>query len=112
VHLKKSVALLGAIILIVLASSVPAVAAGGAKVTVRVEGLSRTLLAPTTVKTHTGSITTGGTPRGACPATSAAGALDVATHHRWGGTYNQTYRDLELTSILGETHTFTSPYYW
>ena len=87
-----------------------ALAAGGTSVTVRVEGLKRTLLAPTVVHTKTGWITKAGTPRGQCPATSATGALDVATHHRWNGNYGSV--GLAITSILGETHTFTSPYYW
>jgi len=83
-----------------------------ATVTVRIEGLTKTLLAPTKVTTHTGSITKGGTPAGTCPATSAAGALDVAAHHDWTGTYDAKYEDLELTGILGESHPFTSKDYW
>jgi hypothetical protein len=81
-------------------------------VTVRVEGLTKTLLAPTKVTTHTGSITKNGTPAGTCPATSAAGALDVATHHDWTGYYDAKYEELELISILGESHSFTSNDYW
>jgi hypothetical protein len=83
-----------------------------ATVTVRVEGLTKTLLVPATVTTHTGSITKDGTPAGACPATSAAGALDVATHHDWSGTYDKSY-GLEVISILGESHPFTpAKDYW
>jgi hypothetical protein len=83
-----------------------------ATVMVRVEGLSKTLLVPTKVTTHTGSITKDGTPAGTCPATSAAGALDVATHHNWTGYYDAKYEDLEVTGILGESHPFTSKDYW
>lgn len=83
---------------------------GGTTVTVRIEGLKRTLLAPTQVQTHAGSITKGGTPKGKCSSTTAAGALDVATHHRWNGTYDS--QGLEITSVLGETHLFTTKYYW
>jgi hypothetical protein len=83
-----------------------------ATVTVRVEGLKRTLLAPSKVKTHTGSITESGTPKGACPATSAAGALDGAAHHQWSGHYTKSF-GLEVTSILGESHPFTpAKDYW
>jgi hypothetical protein len=83
-----------------------------ATVTVRVEGLTKTLLVPATVTTHTGSITKDGTPAGACPATSAAGALDVATHHDWSGSYDKSY-GLEVISILGESHPFTpAKDYW
>jgi hypothetical protein len=83
-----------------------------ATVTVRVEGLKRTLLAPSQVKTHTGSITRSGTPKGACPSTSAAGALDGATHHQWSGSYTKSY-GLEVVSVLGESHPFTpAKDYW
>jgi hypothetical protein len=83
------------------------------RVTVRVEGLKHTLLAPTTVEAPaTGSITKGGTPRGKCSTDSAAGALDVATHHRWGAHYSSSFGDIEVLSILGETHKFSSKYFW
>jgi hypothetical protein len=81
-------------------------------VTVRVEGLDRTLLTPTAVQTHAGSITRFHAPAGACSASSAAGALDAATHHKWGGTWSSSVGDYEITSILGERHSFTSKYYW
>lgn len=87
-----------------------ALAAGPTSVSVRVEGASRTLLRATTVHTHSGWITKGGTPNKACSATTAAGALDVATHHNWNGSYG-TY-GLSVTSVLGETHSFTSSKYW
>src|SRR4051812_39189617 len=76
--------------------------AGTAPVTVRVEGLKRELLAPSAVKVHTGSLTRFGAPSGKCPDTSAAGALDAATHHRWKGTWESSFGDYEITSILGE----------
>jgi hypothetical protein len=87
-----------------------ALAAGGTTVNVRIEGQSRTLLADTNVQTHTGSITKGGAPAGTCPATTAAGALDVATHHNWNGSSGQF--GVSVTSILGEAHPFTSEDYW
>jgi hypothetical protein len=87
-----------------------ALANGPVSVSVRIEGKSRTLLPATTVRTRTGSITKGGTPAGACPADTAAGALDAATRHDWSGSYG-TY-GLSVTSVLGESHPFTSPYYW
>ncbi len=103
---KKLIALCGAT-LAVAAAAPTALAAAGTKVTVRVEGLHRTLLSSKSVKTHGGWITKDGTPKGACPATSATGALDVATHHRWGGTY--TSEGLEILTILGERHPFNPP---
>ena len=57
-------------------------------VTVRVEGVKRTLLPATVAHAESGSITKGGTPKGTCPGSAAAGAFDVATHRNWGGTYS------------------------
>src|SRR5947209_7775612 len=81
-------------------------------ITVRVEGLTRTLLAPTAVQTHSGSLTRFGAPSGKCPDASAAGALDIATHHNWKGTWESSFGDYEVTSILGEAHTFSSKDFW
>jgi len=107
---KRILALSGATLALLLISAAAAVAAG-TTVSVRVEGLNRTLLPTTTVHTHTGTITRGGTPGSTCPSTNAAGALNVATHGRWGGSYTSG-EGLSVTQILGETHTFTSPNYW
>ena len=60
------------------------------------------LLAPTSVQTHTGSITRNGAPRGACSATSGAGALDTATHHRWRASFSASLGDYFVTNILGD----------
>lgn len=96
-----------------LAIPAAALAAGGTTVTVRVEGLKRTLLPPKMIHTHSGWITKYGAPRGACSARSVQGALDVATHHRWRGSWSTAFQDYEITSILGETHPFSPPkYYW
>ncbi len=107
---RRMFALGGATLALTLICTAAAFAAG-TTVTVRVEGRTRTLLPLTIVHTHAGSITTGGAPAGACPSTSAAGALDLATHHRFNGTYGSL--GLSVTQILGETHPFTPPsYYW
>jgi hypothetical protein len=110
-HVKKLIALCGATVAVVLVPSA-ALAAAGTKVTVRIEGTNKTLLASRAVQTHGGWITKDGTPRGSCPATSAAGALDVATHHNWSGKYDSSLGGLEIFSIFGERHTFSSPYFW
>jgi hypothetical protein len=109
---RRFLALCGATIAVSLTLAANAFAASTA-VTVRVEGKSRTLLPTTVVHTHTGSITKAGAPPGTCPATSAAGALDVATHGRWNGSYSTQYHELSVTSILGETWSFSQiKYYW
>jgi len=109
---KKLVALCGAILLLCLLPAAPAFAARGPAVTVRVEGLSKTLELPTLVRPGSGSITRYGAPKGSCPAKSAVGALDAATHHRWKGTWTKSFGDYEITSVLGETHSFTSKNFW
>jgi len=97
---------------IALAVPSTAFAAGGTEVTVRVEGLYRALLLPTVVRVHKGWITRYGAPRGDCPAKSAQGALNVATHRRWHGVWTSQFTEYEITSILGEKHSFSSRYFW
>jgi hypothetical protein len=100
--LRRSLLLTGAPLAAGLSLATTALASGSAPpVTVRVEGARSTLLATRTVTAPSGgAITKGRTPRGACPADSAAGALSRATHGRWNGTY---YKGLgiDVTTILG-----------
>jgi hypothetical protein len=114
-HRKSLVATsVAALVVSAAAVAVPLEAAAApspTSVVVRVEGVDRTLLAPTAAHTHTGWITTGGTPVGKCPATSAAGALDVATHHDWTGKYSASIGGLFLNAIRGETQD-NKTYYW
>lgn len=108
---RRTITVTGAIAALTLTAAGSALAARPA-VTIRVEGLKRTLLPATVVRAGSGSITKGGAPAGGCPASSAAGALNVATHHRWTGTYSSGL-GIEVTGILGETHIYSSKgYYW
>jgi hypothetical protein len=105
---RHLLALCGATLAVVLA---PAVAFAATKVSVRVEGAAKTLLAPTSVSVPgSGSITKGGTPSGACPRSSAAGALDAATGHRWAGKYYASVPGIFISSIFGEKP--TGNFYW
>jgi hypothetical protein len=110
----KRVAILaaaGAPVAVVAALAAPAFAAP-TKVSFRVEGASKTLLAAKTVAVPSGgSITKGGTPKGTCPANSAAGAFNVATGGNWGGTYSSGL-GIEVTKILGESAVFNQGRYW
>jgi hypothetical protein len=102
-----------ATIVALLAMPAAALAAGGPTVTVRVQGLTRALLLPKAVHTHGGWVTRYGAPRGACPARSAQGALNAATRRRWRGVWTTQFGpEYEITSILGETHSFSSKYFW
>jgi hypothetical protein len=90
----------------------PAASALAARVTVRVEGKARTLLAPTVVRTGGGSVTKFGAPSGKCSASSATGALDLATHHRWAGKWYSSFGDYFVTGILGESYATSTTYSW
>lgn len=108
---KQFAALGGAVAALVLVITAPALGAGSS-VTVRVEGLKRTLLPATAAHAESGSITKGGTPKGSCPGSSGAGYFDSATHHHWSGTYSSGL-GVEITKVLGETHKFSAKgYYW
>ena len=86
----------------VLLASV-AFASSGPAVSVKVKAPHKTLLPSTTAHGGKGWITKGGTPRGKCPAASAAGALNNATHGRWKGKYYASVGGIFITSILGYT---------
>ncbi len=110
---RLNFALGGATLALALSPAAALAAAKSPTVTVRVEGLNKTLLAPTQVHApKTGSITKGGTPKGQCSANSAAGALDVATRHHWGGKYAGSGLGIEITRIFNETHLFSGKLYW
>ncbi|MGO9754361.1 MAG: DUF4430 domain-containing protein [Solirubrobacteraceae bacterium] len=102
----------------VLTCSLAAVAAPAAvasaslpKVTVRIEGKTKTLLAATSVQTRSGSITRGGAPTGVCLASSAQGALNVATRGNWSGSWSASYDEYFVTKILGETESGAKDYW-
>ena len=108
---RQFLALGGVAAAVVLASTAPALGAGS-NITVRVEGVKRTLLPATVAHAESGSITKGGTPKGSCPGSSGAGYFDSATHHRWSGTYSSGL-GVEITNVLGETHKFSAKgFYW
>jgi hypothetical protein len=110
-NLSKVIVLGAATALALVPPATEAVAAGGTSVTVRVEGKTRTLLGPTVVHTRDGWITAGGAPSGKCSATSGQGALDVATHHRWAGTFSSSLGSYFIKTILGEADDGPR-YYW
>lgn len=96
---------------IATAATARASAVVGPKVTITVQGRTKTLLATTTVRGRTGSITRGGAPAGKCPADSAQGALNVATHGHWKGSWYASYHEYFITGILGDDET-SKKYYW
>jgi hypothetical protein len=109
-HRKTVVALVGAIVMALAASSAALAAGSGPAVTVQIKSLTKTLLKPTSEHGETGWITKGGTPTGKCPGASAAGALDAATHGKWAGKYYASVGGIFVTSILGVKPTGSD--YW
>lgn len=71
-------------------------------VAIRVEGSKKTLVLPVRVRTRSGWITRYGAPKGKCSASSAQGALSMATRGHWKGTWYSQYNEYLITSILGE----------
>jgi hypothetical protein len=92
--------------------AVPAALAGSSspKVSVRVEGKTKTLLAATVVQPGNGTVKRGGH---GCSARTGAGAFNLATKGHWSGTWSSSFSDFEITKILGETDNYTTTKsYW
>jgi hypothetical protein len=88
-----------------------ALAAGPATVTVRVEGATETKLPPTVVTTTTTPVVKDGNPEHGCAGTTAAGALELATHGSWNGTWFEGF-GYSVETILGESLPFSSGSFW
>jgi Domain of unknown function (DUF4430) len=102
--MKKAVLVLSMSMALLCGAVAPiavAAAATGPVVTVQVKTLTKTLLKPTKARGSKGWITKGHTPPGKCSASSAAGALNNATHGRWSATYYASVGGIFIDSILG-----------
>lgn len=82
------------------------------RVSVRVEGIAKTLLAETTVLAGPASIDKDGKPADVCSGDTAAVALQDATKGNWAAGTFSTGLGYPVTAILGESYPFTSDYYW
>lgn len=89
--------LVGALLAASLLASV-AHAGAPARVTVRAESLTRTLVSTTLVTSRTPVMPDG---KDACSGTSAGGALWQATGGKWAGTWFSSFGDYTVDSILG-----------
>jgi uncharacterized low-complexity protein len=89
----------------------PALAAGPADVTVRVEGATTTLVPRTAVRTDTTAINKDANPAHTCTGTSAAGALEKATGGDWNGPWFEGL-GYSVQRIKGEAHIFPAPEYF
>jgi hypothetical protein len=96
---------------VLLFSCAPAVAAGPANVTVRVEGIDRTLVEEVRLATTTTPVNKTGRDGESCSGTSVAGALELATGGDWSGSWSADFHEYFLNAIKGETHS-GDPDYW
>ena len=103
------VVLVGGALLSALAA--PALAAGPADVSVRVEGAATTLVPRTGVRTDTTAINKDGQAAHTCSGTGAAGALEKATSGDWSGPWFDGL-GYSVQTIKGETHAFPAPEYF
>ena len=107
---------LGAACVSLSVSASAALAAGPATVTVRVEGLTETLIPAKQVTTTTEPLAKDGKPEDSCSGTSALGALQLATAGDWSGPWEPEFKEYEIYSIEGESHVFEpeapANYYW
>lgn len=101
---------LGVACLLLLTAASASLASGPATVTVRVEGLNETKLPAIQVITSTAPVVNG--KEGSCLGTSVLGALQVATGGDWSGKWYGAELGYEVATIEGESHAFTSGYFW
>jgi hypothetical protein len=81
-------------------------------VSVRVEGISSTLLPEVQVRMNGTPIDKDGKPADVCEGETAAVALQEATHGSWtAGTFSSGL-GYPVIGIKGESYPFTSDYYW
>jgi len=81
-------------------------------VTVRVEGESATLLAPTLVTTTGATVVKDGNSEHSCSGYDAIGALEIATGGDWAGSWYGGEFGYGWGTILGESHIFPGSSYW
>ncbi|CAB4861669.1 unannotated protein [freshwater metagenome] len=99
----------GLLTVVLMSSLVCAWAAASASMSVRVEGVTSTLLPRTPVAaTGVELVKFGGT----CGGATAAAALDRATAGDWDGTWYDGFGDYGIDAIKGQAFTYSDPYYW
>jgi len=81
-------------------------------VTVRIEGTGSTLLPPTAVALRAGTVNLDGVAGDSCSSLTAAGALLVATHANWKGTWSKSLHGYFITAVDGLALPATGAEYW
>jgi len=104
------------IVFALLAIACAPAASAAATVTVRAEGINRTLLPPTQITTDTTPVVKDGNSAHSCSGLTAAGALERATAGNWSGKWFESFHGYSVETILGETLAFepeaAANYFW
>jgi hypothetical protein len=100
--LRRSPGLVAGLLVVGLLTAGPAVAAGPATVTVRVEGSSQTLVPRTTLTTLARQVNKDGTAGHDCTGTSAFGAVDQAAGGDIGAHWDTSFK-YQLDRVKSET---------
>lgn len=106
---------LAALALLAVAAIVAASAGATAPaptVTVRVEGTSSTLLLPASVTLKAGNVGSDGVAGHTCSGLTAAGALELATHGNWKGTWSKSLHGYFISAVGGLALPATGAEYW
>jgi hypothetical protein len=108
-QLRRSTGLVAGLLALGLLTSSPAVAAGPASVTVRVEGGSQTLIPRSALTTQVRDVNKSGQPGETCTGTSAFGALDQAAGGDLTASWNSQYHQYFIDAIKGERPDASDP---
>lgn len=106
---------LAALALLAVAAIVAASAGATAlapAVTVRVEGTSSTLLLPSSVTLKAGNVDSDGIAGHTCSSLTAAGAIELATHGNWKGTWSKSLHGYFISAVEGLALPATGAEYW
>ena len=81
-------------------------------VTVRIEGTSSTLQLPTSVTLKPGNVDSDGVAGHTCSGLTAAGAIELATHGNWKGTWSKSLHGYFISAVDGLALPSTGAEYW
>src|SRR5579862_8916328 len=80
--------------------------------TVRVEGSTSTLQLPTSVTLKPGNVNSDGVAGHTCSGLTAAGAIELATHGNWKGTWSKSLHGYFISAVDGLALPATGAEYW
>ena len=81
-------------------------------ISVRIEGTTSTLRLPTSVTLKPGSVNSDGVAGHSCSSLTAAGAIELATHGSWKGTWSKSLRGYFISAVDGLALPATGAEYW